>query len=265
MTATQWNIFCNFKEEYKRMIKEWSSRLPNLQKLQKLVAEEAGVPDYPFETPVVYNRALDDLTQDDDIKLIVIGDNPGKEEQLARNNRYLVGQAGRIAEGYFKRNLDLGVDFRRNVIILNKTPVHSAKTAQLRAMVKYGDAEVAALLEESQMWCARETARLHAELCRAGADSVRGGEGFQPELWLIGYSELKKKGIFERYRDELKDFYIKNGGSAEWNRVYVFQHFSMNRFTIDLADYEKKNGCENRSLEENIHSLGKLHKMEIFG
>jgi hypothetical protein len=260
MTDKQWELFCAFKKNYAEKIAEWSGRIPELQALQKEVAAAEGTPAYAFETPVVYNRALEDIGPADDIKLIVIGDNPGKEEQLACNNRYLVGQAGRIAEGYFKRNPGLGVDFRRNVIILNKTPVHSAKTAQLRGMVKKGGDGVAALLQESQIWCAKETARLHIDLCNAGkADGA-----VCPELWLVGYSELKEKGIFGSYRDQLRDAYKNEAGSSAWERVFVFQHFSMNRFTIDLSDYMKKNGCEERSLQECIHSLGEIHKKEIF-
>ena len=47
-----------------------------------------------MQTPIVYNTALDEITKNDDIKLIVIGDNPGKDEQLLQNQKYLVGQAG---------------------------------------------------------------------------------------------------------------------------------------------------------------------------
>ncbi|MCR4580331.1 MAG: hypothetical protein K5681_08290 [Treponema sp.] len=258
MTDRQWEIFCDFRDSFSRKVAEWEDRLPNLKDLQREAALAQGTPTYSFETPVVYNRALDDLSQADDIKLIVIGDNPGKEEQLLCNNRYLVGQAGRIAEGYFRKNPELGVDFRSNVIILNKTPVHSAKTSQLRAMVKLGGEEFAALLKESQCWCAQATAKLHSDLCQAASD-----KGLAPELWLVGYSELKAKGIFEGYRDELKAYYKQNGLPEAWNRVYVFQHFSMNRFTIDLADYTKKNGCD-AALKERIHSLGQVHKNEIF-
>ena len=125
MTDLQWKLFCNFKKAYAEKIEEWTKAFPNLKELQKFAAEEGHTPAYPLETAIVYNKALDDISQNDDIKLIVIGDNPGKEEQLLCNNRYLVGQAGRIAEGYFKRNPELDVDFRRNVIILNKTSIWS--------------------------------------------------------------------------------------------------------------------------------------------
>ena len=249
MTEKQWNIFCDFKKELKQKIEEWTERAPKLTDLQKKAARLAKNTEYSFETPVVYNRALNDVQPQDDIKLIVIGDNPGKDEQLKINNRYLVGQAGKIAEGYFRRNPELGVDFRRNVIILNKTPIHSAKTIQLNTIAKLGGPEISVLIKESQIWMAEKTAALHAEL--------------GTELWLVGYSELKDKKIFCPYRDALKNSLINRKDA--WNRVYVFQHFSMNRFTIDLSEYIKTEKKENARLESNIHELGVLHKKEIFG
>ena len=248
MTEQQWNSFCDFKEDFKRQVAAWKAQIPELTQLQKEAARLANTPEYPFETSVVYNRSLDELTPEDDIKLIVIGDNPGKDEQLAKNNRYLVGQAGKIAEGYFRKNPELGVDFRKNVIILNKTPVHSAKTAQLKTIIKQGGPAVAKLIQESQIWMAEHTAALHAAL--------------GTELWLVGYSELKDKKVFCQYRDTLKAALSQN--SKAWNRVYVFQHFSMNRFTIDLADFIKAAKKENAPLESNIHELGVLHRNEIF-
>ena len=249
MTNNQWKCFCDFKDDFKRMVAEWSAAAPELAQLQQEAAYLAKTPEYPFETSVVYNRALDDVTKDDEIKLIVIGDNPGKDEQLAKNNRYLVGQAGKIAEGYFRRNAELKTDFRRNVIILNKTPVHSAKTAQLKTIAKQGGPAIAQLIQDSQLWMARKTAALHVAL--------------GTELWLVGYSELKDKGIFNLYRDTLKAELSQF--PEAWNRVYVFQHFSMNRFTIDLAEYITASKKENAPLESNIHELGILHRKEIFG
>lgn len=256
MTDLQWNAFCNFKSELKSQIEKWTKIAPELMELQKRAAKIANTPEYSFETPVVYNRSLDDITKGDDIKLIVIGDNPGKDEQLLKNNKYLVGQAGKIAEGYFKKNCELGVDFRKNVIILNKTPIHSAKTAQLKTIAKLGGEKTARLVEETQIWMAKKTAQLHIDLCCNCCDSKT-----QPELWMVGYSELKEKGIFVEYKNELKDAYNEN--TDIWNNVYVFQHFSMNRFSIDLNDFikAKKNP---QPLEKSIHELGLKHKLEIF-
>lgn len=254
MNDKQWDIFCEFKKDLAAQVLDWTNAAPQLGELQKEAALLAKNPLYPFETPVVYNRALDEITREDDIKLIVIGDNPGKDEQLAKNNKYLVGQAGKIAEGYFRRNPELGVDFRRNVIILNKTPVHSAKTAQLKSIAKLGGSQIASLIEESQIWMAKRTAQLHIDLCKAG-DRPQNAT----ELWLVGYSELKPKGIFGKYRDQLKQTYMDLSPET-WDKVFVFQHFSMNRFSIDLNDNLQKN----KSLSDNIHRLGLIHKNEIF-
>lgn len=278
MTDLQWKAFCDFKKIFIEKIDEWNKRCPQLQVLQEAAAKAANTPSYSFETPIVYNRDLDRFTRDDDIKLIVIGDNPGKDEQLLKNNKYLVGQAGKIADGFFKRNPELGVDFRKNVIILNKTPVHSAKTNQLKHIIKNGGVQVAALIQESQLWMAEQTAKLHSALC-----SGAGADGVAPELWLVGYAELKGKGIFIPYRDKLKESYgvctagtdlagangtagtdLLVSGAYAWSKVYVFQHFSMNRFTIDLGELTEEHSWDSLSLIDRIHKTGDLHKSEIF-
>jgi hypothetical protein len=252
LNSNQWQAFCSFKKDFKQKIDEWSCLIPELSKLQKQAAELAKTPAYPFETPVVYNTDLDKITPQDEIKLIVIGDNPGKDEQLAKNQRYLCGQAGKIADGFFKRNPSLGIDFRKNVIILNKTPVHSAKTAQLRTMMKNGGPAVEQLILQSQLWMAQKTAELLKGLCKDDKTT---------QLWLVGYSELKGKGFFVPYRDQLKACLCN---TAAWQNVYVFQHFSMNRFTIDLGEYVKENGLDGAPLEEQIRLVGEFHKREIF-
>lgn len=267
MNKNQWKIFCDFRDDFKAQVELWKSSAPELSDLQKLAVEKAKAPLYSFETTVVYNRTLDEITEEDNIKLIVIGDNPGKDEQLTKNNKYLVGQAGKIAEGYFRKNPELGVDFRKNVIILNKTPIHSGKTAQLKTIAKLGGEKIINLIKESQLWMAEKTARLHCDLAAAATPDTK---DVVPELWLVGYSELKNKGIFTEYRDCLQKTYKEidcNGDTqrgAFWDKVFVFQHFSMNRFTIDLNDFIKEKNRESCTLKENIHMVGKYHREEIF-
>ncbi len=273
MNTRQWQVFCRFREDFKKQIEEWSQRLPNLKELQKKAAMQAKTPEYPFETPLVYNSDLDKISQEDEIKLIVIGDNPGKDEQREQNRRYLCGQAGKLAEGFFKKNPELGIDFRKNVIILNKTPVHSAKTAQLRTIMKEGGEKAEALVLESQLWMAEKTAGLHIDLLKA-ASSDSSKKASLPQLWLVGYSELKGKGFFIPYRDRLLQIY-KNQKQEDfnsfWQKVLVFQHFSMNRFTIDLDAFVKKDSLnvkkadEKANLEQLLCMLGEFHKKEIFG
>ena len=93
MTETQWQFFTEFRQNFKEQCSQWNEKFAaQLEPFQRVAASK-DTPEYSVETGVVYNHALDEVTQDTDIKLIVIGDNPGKDEQLQRNQRELVGQA----------------------------------------------------------------------------------------------------------------------------------------------------------------------------
>ena len=247
MTKAEFERFCQFREMFKNQIEEWKKQLSgqeaNIKLMQKNLAKKDGVPDYSLDNILVYNKALDEVSEQDNIKLIVIGDNPGKQEQLAQNQKYLVGQAGKIAEGFFARNPELETDFRKNVIILNKTPLHTAKTKELLSLTKDSDPVVKQIFEESQIFMARETANLAKDL--------------NLEIWLVGYSELKSKGIFSIYKESLKAAFEDFSKS----KVYVYQHFSMNRFLVDL----KENLDSSKNLKENLISIGENHRKEIFG
>ncbi len=270
MKENEWKAFCKFRTEYKNNCRSYTERLgyeyaePSSEKcaaqlfselraelcrggitaLQKKAALENGTPEYPVETPVVYNHSLDEVKKEDTIKLILIGDNPGKNEQLHKNQRYLVGLAGKIADNFFKANPALGIDFRKNVIILNKTPIHTAKTKQLSYLLKEdASGGFKALFEASQIFNAQKTAELQRAL--------------SCPLWLVGYSELRPKGLFTAYAEEIKKEYGKEKNPP----LYLYQHFSMNRFLIDL----KENYADPLSLKKNLELLGLRHRKEILG
>ncbi len=271
MDKKEFEALETFRKEYKEKCLEWAALADTLRPLQKEAAKD-DTPPYPIETPVVYNTALDSITKDDDIKIIVIGDNPGKDEQLAKNQKYLVGQAGKIAEGFFRRNPGLAIDFRKNALILNKTPVHSAKTKHLKFIASQ-NAAVSVLVLQSQLWLAQKTAFLAA--------------GLGAQIWLVGYAELKDKGIFVPYRNALKEAATafkpknaavqksqtdKNADASVYDNLFVFQHFSMNRFLIDLRDFCSSSGdleadgqFDQASLSQKIAALGRRHRDEIFG
>ena len=257
MTIFQWEYFNNFCNSFKNKVTEWNNQAKSLIVVQNKAKDFFNNVDYELQTPIVYNTALDEITQNDEIKLIVIGDNPGKDEQLAKNQKYLVGQAGKLGNNFFKNHEELGIDFRKNVIILNKTPVHSAKTNHLKKFASFGGKEIEDLIKETQIWMAQETAKLHQNLLK-----VSENKDF-PQLWLVGYSELKEKGIFTDYKNELKKQYQTSEESKNaWNNVFVYQHFSMNRFSIDLKEFSTEN--KNLDLKTQLKTLGKKHKDEIF-
>ena len=226
MTNQQWKAFCAFKQEFREICKQWKDEFSEILKpLQKISANQDKVPEYKIENSIVYNTALDEVTEQDEIKLIVIGDNPGKNEQLEINRKYLVGLSGKIADNFFKKNPELKTDFRKNVIILNKTPIHTAKTKELLFLSNQNE-KIKNLLKESQIWFAKKTVELQITLdCK---------------MWLVGYAEVKNKGIFEDYKKTLLEEYQKTEkGKNAYQKFFVFQHFSMNRFLIDLNEFSK--------------------------
>lgn len=262
MNDKQWNAFVEYKEGLKALCETWVELKDELLDLEESAYKSDGkTPEYSLENPWVYNTAYDEITKNDDIKLIVIGDNPGKEEQLEKNKKYLVGQSGRIAEGFFRKNPEFEIDFRKNVVIMNKTPIHTAKTVHLKYLNKNGSNRIRETLLNSQLEMARMAAKLHKVLYENAELQSR-----KCELWLVGYSELKAKGIFIPYRDELINNYrsLGNKMDAAWDNVFVYQHFSMNRFLVDLSDYRKKEECFGMNTEELLRKIGETHKKEIF-
>lgn len=244
MTDHQWNEWVQFREEYRKLCLDWNKLSPELFPLQKKLAGT----DYSVETSIVFNKAYDEVTKEDEINLIIIGDNPGKDEQLSKNNRYFVGKSGIMAENFFKKHPELNMDFRKKTIIMNKTPVHTAKTKQLKILAEEGGQKICTLIEESQLKCAELTARLHM------------GMGPDTQLWLVGHSELKKGGVFLGYKNQLRSSY---GNSSMWNNVYLLNHFSMGRFSVDLKNFCKENPSV--PIAEALRQIGLRHKKEVYG
>jgi len=248
VTCGEWRAFSAFREAFRERAGRWNADAGDALRPLQAAAACADTPPYPVETPVVYNTALDAVREDARLALFIVSDNPGKTEQLRSVRRYLAGQAGKLAEGFFRAHPELGVDFRQNAVILNKTPVHTAKTAHLRGILRGGGDAVRRVLAESQRWMASETARLHQAFPGAA-------------LWITGYGELRAGGVFAEYRAALRGAYAR---SAAWDSVFVFQHFSMNRFAVDLKRFAASRPA-GEPLRDTLAALGALHRGEIFG
>jgi hypothetical protein len=238
MKPAAWSRFTLAREHYRREIKRLLRKLPQLRAVQQELVNSRS-PSYTVETPIVYNGALDDVQPDSEIRLILVADNPGRREQAAENRRYLVGPSGKIAEKFFRDNPALNIDFRKNVIILNKTPIHTPRTVELRELCRLGGAALETALAESQ----RIMARLLLEFHQALAVPV----------WITGYSEMKKGGVFEAYTSELKALY---GGTNLQDSVFLYRHFSMNQFTIDL----KQQAARGESLNKALDRIGTAYR-----
>jgi hypothetical protein len=243
MNPSAWKRFLKAKERFRKEVDSLERTLPELGAYQQKLVDGRS-PSYTVETPAVYNNALDDVGRDGEIKLILVGDNPGRREQAAENRRYLVGPSGKIAEKFFRDNPSLGIDFRKNVIILNKTPIHTPRTANLRQLCQLGGAVLEETLDESQRFMARLLLEFHEALA---------GGGRIPPVWITGYGEMGKNGVFAAYTEELKAVYGKNGLKKS---VFLYQHFSMNRFTIDL----KKQTLPGEPLTRTLRRTGTAYR-----
>jgi hypothetical protein len=238
-----YGAFCRCRDDFRAIVRDIQNAIPDLQELQQiLIASRAG-PDYHVDTPVVYNTALDEVNEDSDIRLIFVADNPGRREQAAKNRRYLVGHSGKIADNFFKNEPRLGIDFRKNVIILNKTPVHTPRTICLKDLCVLGGNRLKAVLDESEAKMAALLAGFFAAL--------------RAPVWISGYSEMRKNGVFERYTLSLRD--LLRHGALDKNSVFLYRHFSMNQFTIDLRQKIQPG----ESVASALHRIGAAYRDRI--
>jgi hypothetical protein len=222
------------------------TQLPKLGAIQQKLVDTRSGPAYTVETPIVYNEALDDVCSKDDIKLILVADNPGRREQA--NRRYLVGPSGKITERFFREEPALGIDFRKNVLILNKTPVHTPRTVELRELCRLGGPALTEAIAQSQL----TMVGILEEFYRALAPIP---------VWIIGYSEMKKRGIFEVYTEALKSDLRSAAPSALFDQLFFYRHFSMNQFTIDLHKQAKRGETTTQTLER----IGKAYRERVLG
>lgn len=244
MDKKTWDAFTAARARYKAYIDGLSRALPELQSCQQVLVDSRPGPAYTVETPVLYNFALDDVTRDDDIRLILVGDNPGRREQAAENRRYLVGPSGKIAERFFREHPELGIDFRKQAIILNKTPIHTPRTAELRELCAAGGPALSRAASESQ----RFMAALLPEFQRALASVP---------VWITGYSEMKKGGIFDAYTEALKSHYPEDLRG----QIFLYRHFSMNQFTVDL----RRQTAPGETPAETLERIGRAYRRRILG
>jgi hypothetical protein len=244
MNAKTWRLFEAARDTYREAVEMLDKRLPALGRLQQKLADTRSGPAYTVETPVVYNQALDEIGPGEDIKLILVADNPGRREQAAENRRYLVGPSGKLAERFFQEEPSLGIEFRKNVLILNKTPVHTPRTVELRELCRLGGPALTEAITQSQL----SMVEILQQFCRALAPLP---------VWIIGYSEMKRGGIFEAYTMALK----KAAATGLHDRLFFYRHFSMNQFTIDLH----KQARQGETTAQTLGRIGAAYRERILG
>ncbi|MDR0640969.1 MAG: uracil-DNA glycosylase family protein [Treponema sp.] len=247
MTKTAWAAFSAARERYRGGLEQFSRVFCGLKALQQELVDRRSGPAYTVRASLVYNQALDDLGPAAEIRLILVGDNPGRREQ--ETGRYLVGPSGKIAEGFFRAAAELGIDFRKNVLILNKTPIHTPRTAELKELCRRGGPELAGRAAETQ----RFMASLLLEFQRAFSAS-----GPLP-VWITGYSEMKEGGIFGAYTEALGKLYAAEPSLGE--QVFLYRHFSMNQFSTDL----RRQTMEGEGVQAALDRIGRSYRRRILG
>jgi hypothetical protein len=207
-----------------------------LRPLQQRIIDEDYSGKYTVKRGVVFNESLDDISAKTRIDIILVGDNPGRREQ--ETGRYLIGPSGKLAENFFRTHPLLDISFRENVLILNKTPLHTPRTADLKKLITLGGDAAARLVMESQARMVSVLKQFFIALSPV-------------KIWVIGYSEMKNGGVFEPYTASLFN-------ELPHDSLFFFRHFSMNQFSIDYA--KKRNDWLGGSDWDALDAIGAQYR-----
>lgn len=197
MTKEQFKKFCSFRDEFRKQTALWNEEYNKV--LKERIESLSGC---EITNSFIYNEKLDEINENDNIKYIWIQDNPGYNEML--QNRYAVGASGKAGQNFMK-NEGLAEDFDREVIVLNKSPIHTKVTAVLS---KLKNREIQ---DETQRYMAKAIFTVH--------------NIFECDLWILGISNLK--GIFGTFSKDMEKLY-KN--SALNKKMFLYYHFSQGQF-----------------------------------
>ncbi len=235
------NKFSTFAEEFRKKIKEWDGIYP----LKELGCFKDL--DYQLFRTIVYNSQLDRINPQE-IKVILVGDNPGMEEQ--KQNAYLVGKSGKMADNFFAENY--GYDFYKNVLIMNKTPLHTKSTSRLTEIYR----KYPGFIRETQEYMAglifgmAET--LNVPVFVTGFAGCRTPDGVWLKTTAAGkplssqaapwfFIELKRKFL------QRKDL------------LFLFKHFSYGNFSRDLNPLLK----EGMKVQDAVKKIGSEYAAEL--
>jgi len=209
---------------------EWNKFKSARKNFRSMTEKLKSVAKKPNE--IVYNGTLDEIKKENEIKLILVADNPGDSER--EQKRYLVGNAGQIARKFFHEKL--GIDFDKEVIVLNKTPIHTTTTEKLRELRNED------IFKESQKNMASLLFEFHKAL--------------NVPVWIVGINGLKS-GIFKVYTETLKELYLN--ANSMYKNLFFFKHFSRNCFNNDLK------GLSDKNLKESLKEKGSEYRKRILG
>jgi hypothetical protein len=172
----------------------------------------------------------------------------------------------------------MGIDFRKNVIILNKTPIHTPRTIELKDLEKIYQKDTPPPSKSSQNdilplpnssrndisppplrggiegggdfpSTLNKSQQIMAEILLDFQKALSQNGRIMP-IWITGYSEMGPKGLFSPYTKALQEIYKNETVLKE--EIYIYRHFSMNQFTIDLKQ-KAREGID-------LKGLGKMYR-----
>jgi len=194
-------------DDFEKKCNEWQARYDN--------------DDVKF----VFNEDLK-LVDFSQLKYILVADNPGKNE--AEEKRYLIGPAGMAARVYFEKALV--DDFKKEVVVLNKTPVHTNITMDLSI-------KNSGYLSESQEYMVDLIVSL-IEIKPMPVIIMGYSGGLNSGKKALTNSAKNTKPLrffFRRFAEA-----VMNGDISDY---YLISHFSRNMFYnskyIGISDYEE--------------------------
>lgn len=198
---------------FEKRVDIWQSEYADLvDTIEKINLKEVRRTPYKVENSVVFNKNLKEIGTVGP-KYILVADNPGMDEQKNCNSCYLIGKAGKMARNFFINN-GLVKDFDKEVVVLNKSCIHTHSTKDLKKLKEFSD-----LVSESQVFMADMAIDIQ--------------KLFKCDVWIVGCSELKKRGLFEPYLNRLKERYSDDAQKLE-KKIFFYPHFSYGNFNKNL-------------------------------
>lgn len=196
-------------DDFEKQVKVWEKSNPLLWKAVENLAVNYN---YKLENAIVFNKNLRKICENGP-KYILVADNPGMDEQKNENSCYLIGKAGQMTRNFFLNN-GLVRDFDSEVAVLNKTCIHTKSTIDLKKLKPFKH-----LVDETQGFMADLAVDIQ--------------KTYGSKLWVIGCSELKEKGLFAPYLNQLKKRYSTDGFQLKEN-LFFYPHFSYGNFQKNL-------------------------------
>lgn len=229
MTKKQFDDFCKLRDNFKNQIEEWNKEYNKILK-RKIEEVEA----YEILNSFIYNEKLDEITEKNNIKYIWVQDNPGYNEML--QGRYAVGSSGKTGQN-FLLNMNLAEDFDKQVIVLNKSPIHTKITSNL---TKLKNKDIQNMTQE---YMADLIYKFH--------------KVFKCDLWILGISSLNS--IFKVFTENIQSLYTNNSLNR---KLYLYYHFSQGQFKKAYNQKEKE--AETKDVEKILEDIGIANKNKYF-